>query len=112
MNETERKGRVAVLGDKDSVLAFSAVGLEVFGASTAEAAKDILRSLTKGGYAVIFITEDIASELSATLEMLKERTFPAIIPIPSSNQKGKGYGIKSIRKDVEKAIGADILFRD
>ncbi len=104
-------GKIAVLGDEDSVLAFRAVGLSTFGASTHEKALEILRELIKGEYAVIFITEDIAEKIADTLELLKPRTFPAIIPIPSSSGES-GYGIKSIRKDVEKAIGADILFND
>lgn len=108
MTET---GKIAVLGDSDCVLAFRAVGLETYSANTETEALDILRVLTKGDYAVIFITEDIAEKISDTLEILKPRTFPAIIPIPSS-AGSNGYGLKSIRKDVEKAVGADILFKD
>jgi V/A-type H+-transporting ATPase subunit F len=87
------------------------VGIETFGADTENEAKDVLRSLLKGDYAVIFVTEDIAETISSTLEMLKSRTFPAIIPIPSS-KGSNGYGLRSIKKDVEKAVGADLLFKD
>lgn len=102
-------GKLAVLGDKDSVLAFMALNVDVFSADTAAEANDILRRLTKGDYAVIFVTEDIAERISATLEILKQRTYPAVIPIPSS-AGSNGYGMKSIKKDVEKAVGADVLF--
>lgn len=104
-------GKIAVLGDEDCVLAFRAVGLSTFGAPNKEKALEILRELVKGEYAVIFITEDIALQISDTLEILKSRTFPAIIPIPSSSGES-GYGLNSIRKDVEKAIGVDIIFND
>lgn len=108
MNEV---GKIAVLGDKDCVLAFRAAGLNTFGANDAAEATALLRTLCKGDYAVVFITEDIAVKIADTLEMLKSRTYPAIIPIPSASGSN-GYGLTSIKKDVEKAVGADILFKE
>lgn len=96
-----------MIGDKDSVLAFKAVGVETFAAQTVFEANDILRRL-KDDYAVIFVTEDLAVQIGDTLEKLKAKPFPAVIPIPGG-QGSNGYGLKSVRKDVEKAIGADIL---
>jgi V/A-type H+-transporting ATPase subunit F len=36
--------------------------------------------------------------------------FPAIIPIPS-NQGVLGIGMEGVKKSVERAVGADILFK-
>lgn len=103
-------GKIAVVGDKDSVLAFRAAGFEVFAAENSQSANDVLRSLCKDGeYAVIFITEEIASLISDTLTILKKRAYPIVVPIPSANGS-TGFGLQGIKKDVEKAIGADILF--
>ena len=38
-------------------------------------------------------------------------TFPAIIPIPS-NKGTLGLGMKKVKANVEKAVGADILFKE
>jgi len=38
-------------------------------------------------------------------------TFPAIIPIPAG-MESKGLGMKRIKSNVEKAVGADILFKE
>lgn len=103
-------GKIAVIGDKDSILAFKAVGAETFCASGVFEANEILRKL-KDDYAVIFITEDLAEQVSDTIDKLKSRPFPAVIPIPGT-RGSNGFGLGSIRKDVEKAIGADILFKD
>ncbi len=104
-----KNGRIAVIGDKDSILAFKAVGAEVFAAYSGFEANDILRALSKQDYAVIFITEQLAEEVKETLSKLKTRTYPTVIPIPS--QSGPtGFAMKGLKKDVEKAVGADILF--
>lgn len=113
VNKTEvtKTGKVAVIGDKDSVLAFKAVGAEVFTPANLFETNELLRKMARGGYAVVFITEDYAVEVPDTLKKLKTRAYPAVIPIPSSSGS-TGLGMKGIREDVEKAIGVDILFND
>lgn len=105
-----KNGKIAVIGDKDSVLAFKAVGVETFSANNPFEANDLLKKL-KDDYAVIFITEEIAAQIEDTLNKLKTHAYPAVIPIPGS-LGSNGFGLKGIRRDVEKAIGADILFND
>lgn len=103
-----KSGKLAVVGDADSALAFKAVGAEAF-AADAKTADSVLRSLVKKDeYAIVFVTEQLASLIPGTLEELKSLTYPCVIPIPSCLGTN-GYGMASIKKDVEKAIGADIL---
>lgn len=109
MTDETRSGKIAVMGDKDSILAFKAVGAEVFTAANVFEANETLKRLTAGEYAVVFVTEDIAELIPDTLGKLKTRTYPAVIPIPSSGGS-TGLGMRGIKSDVEKAIGADILF--
>ena len=108
MEKTVKQGKIAVIGDKDSVLAFKAVGMETFYAGNQYEANDLLREL-KDDYAVIFITEDLAAAVADTINKLKTRAYPAVIPIPGANGSN-GFGQNGIHRDVEKAIGADILF--
>ncbi len=103
--------KVGVIGDKDSILAFKAGGLDVFDASDASEAKEYLKQLIKEEYAIIFITEDLAVKNADLLKKAKVKPFPAIVPIPTS--KGStGFGLSGVKKDVEKAIGIDILFNE
>ena len=102
------EGKIAVIGDKDLILAFKAIGMEVFCSNNAEETTNIIKRLAKD-YAVIFITEDLAMQVDELLTKYKTRTYPAIIPLPSSNGTN-GYGMQGIKKDVERAVGADILF--
>lgn len=101
--------KIAVIGDKDSVLAFKAVGAEVFDATTAEEARALLRKLSQGDYAVVFVAENLAEQIPDALSKAKLRALPAVVPIPTSNDSS-GFGMQGIKADVEKAIGVDILF--
>lgn len=102
-----KDGKIAVIGDGDSVLAFKAVGCDTFGANSPFEVNDLLKAL-KDDYAVIFITENLAAQIPDTITKLKSRAYPAVIPIPGAGGSN-GFGMENIRKDVEKAIGADIL---
>jgi len=102
--------KIGVIGDKDSVMGFKALGLDVFYTSDEDVGK-LVNTLAARKYAIIFMTEDAVLEASETVDKYKTMPFPAIIPIPN-NQGSTGLGMKNIRANVEKAIGADILFQD
>ena len=104
-----KTGKLAVIGDKDSVLAFKAIGAEVHNARDGFEAAALLRELSKEDVAVIFITEELCVGAADTLNKLKTRAYPAVIPIPAATGSN-GFGMAGIKKDVEKAVGVDILF--
>ena len=102
--------KIAVIGDKDSVLGFKAVGVEVFDATTPEQAASLIKKLSQqGGYAVLLIAEGLAELIPETLEKAKLQTYPAGVPIPTTATPS-GFGLSGINSDVEKAIGVDIIF--
>ena len=101
--------KIAVIGDKDSVLAFQSVGVEVFDATTPQDAQNLIKQLSDKQYAVLFLAENLAEKIPDTLAKAKQRTFPVIVPIPTNTQSS-GFGMQGIKKDVEKAIGVDIIF--
>ncbi|NLI57791.1 MAG: V-type ATP synthase subunit F [Clostridium sp.] len=103
--------KIGVIGDKDSIMGFKAVGISVFPVSTPEKAQEVLEKIADDEYAIIYITEQMAANIVSTIEQYSERRFPAIIPIPS-NAGSLGIGLQGIKKSVERAVGADILFKD
>ena len=103
-----REGKIAVVGDKDLILAFKAISMEVFCANTKEEGEAIIKKLAKT-HSVIFITENLAEQIDTLLAKYKTKAYPAIIPIPDGG-KSNGYGMQGIKADVERAIGTDILF--
>ena len=100
--------KLAVIGDKDSILAFKALGIEVFTAVDKTEAEKQVEDLAKENYGVIFITEALAQEIQATIDKYREKLTPAIILIPS-NKGSLGIGLADINRSVEKAVGANIL---
>ena len=74
--------QIAVLGDKDSVLGFKALGLTVFPVDDVEQARHTLHRIAKEEYAVILLP---------------------------GKEGSLGMGIANIKKSVERAVGADIL---
>lgn len=100
--------KIAVLGDRDSVLGFKALGLDVFPADTAEEARPILRRLAREEYAVVYLTESYAAKLTEELERYKDEVTPAVILIPGK-EGSLGIGMENVKRAVERAVGADIL---
>ena len=115
------KYKIAIVGNKDTILGFKGLGLKTFDANTTEEAVKILFKLkaeeakdektgeSRPTYAIIFITEDLATDISKDdYKKLSSGALPAIIPVPGS--KGtQGYGLKRIGKMVEQAVGSDIF---
>jgi len=100
--------KIGVVGDKDSVLAFKAIGIDVFSASDVEEARKTVDKMALSKYGVIFITEQVAKDLEETIERYNREVLPAIILIPS-NQGSLNIGMKRIQDNVEKAVGVNIL---
>jgi V/A-type H+-transporting ATPase subunit F len=100
--------KIGVVGDKDSVLAFKALGIEVFPVVEKEEARKTIDRLAMTDYAVIFVTEQVANDIQETIERYNRMLLPAVILIPS-NQGSLNIGIQRISDNVEKAVGVNIL---
>lgn len=100
--------KIAVLGDAESIKGFSCVGLSLFPVDLGEA-KATFKKLTAGDFGIIYITEEIAQELSEEIAEFDEKMLPAIIPIPGV-KNNNGIGLSRLKASVEKAIGSDIIF--
>lgn len=100
--------QVGVIGDRDSVIGFKALGMTVVETDAAAEAARHIRSMADNDYAVIYLTETLAEENAELLRELRERRIPAIIPIPSL--KGTtGLGMRQVSESVRKAVGIDIF---
>lgn len=109
MVEETKKYKIAIIGSPDSILGFSALGVNTFGVLNLEETKNALNTIQKEDYAIVFVTEDWYEKTRKEIEKLQKLTLPAIISIPS--QTGTtGGGVKNLRKIIEQAVGSDILF--
>ncbi len=103
--------KIAVMGDWDSIYGFAAVGLETVPVTESAEAARKLRKMAEDSYAVVYITEALASALGDELDRYKSDSRLAVVPIPGA--KGNtGIGIANVKKSVEQAVGSDIIFND
>ena len=69
------------------------------------------KQLAEDSYAVVYITEALASVLGDELDRYKSDNRLAIVPIPGATGN-TGIGIANVKKSVEQAVGSDIIFND
>lgn len=100
--------KIGMIGDYESSIGFKAVGVDTYVVRDFKEAKDILLSLVKSGYGIVFITEDIASSMEELINRANREAECAVLVIPSV--KGStGFSRERIRKSVERAVGIDIF---
>lgn len=103
--------KIAVIGDKESILGFSAIGMDIYPAYEEAEVKRIIPQLIEENYAILYITENVSRKVEKYLEKLKKNKIPAIVTIPN-NTGGTGYGGKRIKEMVQKAVGIEINFKE
>ncbi len=91
-------------------MGFKALGLETFPAASAAEATQILRTVTRESdeYAILYIEETLAAQMSAEIDKFKDSPTPAIILIPG-REGSIGLGQSALRAAVERAVGTNIL---
>ena len=102
--------KIAVIGGRETVMGFKALGLETCPAANALEARDALRRLTRESedYAIIYIEENLAAELEHEIARYKDSPTPAIILIPG-REGSLGLGQNALKAAVERAVGTNIL---
>ena len=101
--------KIAVIGDKESVYGFAALGLDTYFISYREDNVALFKKLCQSqSYSIIYITEAAAAMLDKEIEKYKAQPSPAIILIPGVSGN-TGEGLSAVRKSVEKAVGSDIF---
>ena len=99
---------IAMIGDRDSILGFKALGVAIFPVNTRDESVEALQEVIKQEYKVVFITEQIAPSPEEIANIIGDRTFPVVTMIPS-NRGSTGLAMKRLQTLVRKAAGADIL---
>jgi V/A-type H+-transporting ATPase subunit F len=112
------KYEIAIIGPREQILGFSAVGVRAIFADDFDAAREKLfatkKAIEKGDekIGIVFVLEEYLAALSAEeYQKLSAGALPAIIPLPGISG-GTGFGNEKIRRIVEKAVGSDIFGND
>lgn len=102
--------KIAVIGGRETVLGFKALGLETYPVANADEASACLRRLTRESdeYAIIYIEELLAAQIEGEINKFKDSPTPAIILIPG-REGSIGLGQSALKAAVERAVGTNIL---
>jgi len=101
--------KVAVVGPRDAILAFKALGADVFPVAQRPAALAAVEKAAGLGYKLVFLCESLAGGMEKPLSELQKRITATITVIP--DRESTGAGLARVKQRVEKAIGVDILFK-
>ena len=101
---------IAIIGEKEVIIGFSLVGLQLFPVNNNEEAIQALKNCRKNNYEIVFITNKIAESLIEVIEEYQKKYTITICILPN-RMKESQLSMDILRKNVEKAVGTDILFR-
>lgn len=102
--------KIGVLGGRETVMGFKALGLSVFPVESLEEARQTLRTISapEEDYAIIYVEENLAQGLDHEIKKLKDCVVPAVILIPGRDGS-LGLGQSALKAAVERAVGTNIL---
>lgn len=103
--------KVAVLGDKESILGFSAIGFNIYPAYNKDEAKEIIHNLEAQEYGIIYITEKLSLLIEDEIEKYRKKHIPTIITIPGV-LGSMHIGAEKVKEYARKAVGIDIVFKE
>lgn len=101
--------KIGVIGKREKVLCFMAAGFQVYDASDAASAAAALKKAKNEDCAIIYISPELAELIPDDIAKYAGHMTPAIIPLPTA---GGGLGTAQLKHAVERAVGADIIFKD
>lgn len=101
--------RLAVVGERATVVAFEGLGVSAFPVESVEDARTTVSSLIrKNQHAVIFVTEDIGKDLTDVIAESGREYVPSVVLVPSSSGSEQ-IGLKKLSRVLKRALGTDIL---
>ena len=99
--------KIAAIGDRESVLGFKAIGMEVFIPADKNECQSTLSKLCNEDYGIIYITEEFSNYCTDIIKKYENAISPAIILIPGV-KSNTGEGMRQLGRIIEKAVGSQL----
>jgi V/A-type H+-transporting ATPase subunit F len=103
------EGKVAVLGDADFVVPFSALGLDTYPVGRTD--EEITESATKivsGKYALVVVAEKQAPAAEEVFSTQRDKPIPCIVVVPFTTES-EGFATRALGEVLKMATGINIL---
>lgn len=106
------EGKVAVLGDADFVMPFSALGLDTFEAGQADEQINIsAKKIIDGKYTLVVVAENVARQAEQTFADVQNAPTPCIVVVPFTTEP-QGFATEALGTTLKMATGINILEND
>ncbi|MDD5064216.1 MAG: V-type ATP synthase subunit F [Phycisphaerae bacterium] len=106
------KGNVAVLGDADFVMPFSALGVDTYPVGqTAEQMRESADKIVSDKYALVVVAENIAPKVEEIFAAYQGAPTPCIVVVPFTTEPA-GVATRTLGKAIKMAAGINILQND
>jgi len=103
------EGKIAVLGDTDFVMPFSALGLDTYAtADTVDDIKENANKIIEGKYALVVVAENIAPMTDEAFSDYQKTPTPCIVVVPFTTES-KGFATQALGEALRLATGINIL---
>jgi vacuolar-type H+-ATPase subunit F/Vma7 len=104
--------KVAVLGDADFVMPFSALGVDTFATEqTNENIAENAQKIIEGKYALVVIAENIAPAIEEAFSDYQDAPTPCIVVVPFTTEP-TGVATRTLGEALKMATGINILQND
>jgi len=103
------EGKIAVIGDTDFVMPFSALGVDTYAVS--QQRKEITEAATKIAgekYALVVVAEDKLKAVEEVFSAYQNLPTPCVVAVPFTTES-KGLATETLGKVLKIATGIDIL---
>ncbi len=106
------ENNVAVLGDADFVMPFTALGVDTFPTSdTKEQIIESAQQIIDGKYALVVVSENTAPIVEQVFEQQQNSPTPCVVVVPFTTEP-TGIATKTLGKALKMATGINILKSD
>ena len=100
------ESKVTVIGDRNSVLGFSALGVKVLTPKIEDVKESIIKAV-RDETVVLFITEKMAETVPDMINELSRRPLPSVVVIPDASGS-QGMGTDKLDDIIVRAVGAHL----
>jgi vacuolar-type H+-ATPase subunit F/Vma7 len=106
------EGKIAVLGDTDFVMPFSALGVDTFAVEQTPAEiVESARKIIDGKYALVVVAENTAPRAEEVFAGFRDKPTPCVVVVPFTTES-EGYATQALGQVLKMATGIDILKND
>jgi len=103
------EGKVAVLGDANFVMPFSALGINTF--TVGDTPGDIgenARKIVEEKFALVVVAENIAPQAEEVFSSVQDMPTPCVVVVPFTTES-EGFATRALGEAIKMATGINIL---